>query len=229
MQEKKYRIAIDGPVGAGKSTVAKKVAEKLGILYVDTGAMYRAVAYECKNQGVKWSDMSSVLRVLDQVQIELNKPFGEEKDGRNVTVKLRGRDVSWEIRKGDIGEGASIVSTYPEVRDKLVQMQRDMAKKGSVIMEGRDIGTRVLPDAELKIYMDAKIEERARRKVGQFSKMGEDVSYDEAKAEIISRDNREMNREVDPLKPAENAWILDTTNLSVEEVVDKIASRVGEL
>lgn len=229
MQSNLLRIAIDGPVGAGKSTVAKAVADRLGIVYVDTGAMYRAVALHAKHRLVKWEDRQKVVDLLDGVRVELDTPNGKKRDGRNVTVILNGEDVSWDIRKGDVGEGASIVSTYPEVRDKLVSMQKEMAKKRSVIMEGRDIGTRVLPDADIKIYMDADIGERAKRKQSQFEGMGEKVSYREAKEEIESRDNREMTRKVDPLRPAEDAWVIDTTNLSVEEVVDKIADRVAVL
>lgn len=225
----KIQIAIDGPVGAGKSTVAKEVADRLGIVYVDTGAMYRAVALFAKDRGIKWEDRGGVVAILNEIEIELESPNGGTKDGRKVTVILNGKDVSWEIRKGNIGEGASIVSTYPEVRDVLVGMQRDMASKRSVIMEGRDIGTRVLPGAQIKIYMDADLEERAKRKQGQFKGMGESVSFNEAREEIESRDKREMTREVDPLRPAEDAWILDTTDLSVTQVVDRIAERVASI
>jgi CMP/dCMP kinase len=226
VQNKIFQIAIDGPVGAGKSTVAKLVADKLGIVYVDTGAMYRAVGLYMKTQGMDWHDEGGVSELLEKVEISLEPPNGEKKDGRNVTVLLNGVDVSWEIRKADMGEGASVVSQYKAVREKLVSLQREMAKGMSVIMEGRDIGTKVLPNAKLKIYLDAKPIERAKRKKDQMAKGGEEITLEEAEKDVDTRDNREMNREIDPLRPADNAWIFDTTGLPVEQVVSRIAEKV---
>lgn len=228
--KKVLQIAIDGPVGSGKSTVAKKVAERLNILYVDTGAMYRAVGLYVKRKGVDWHDEEGVVRLLPQIKIKLAKPIGKKKDGRNVTVELNGEDVSWEIRRADMGEGASVVSQYGEVRKKMVSLQQEMARLASlgkargegVIMEGRDIGTRVLPEAQIKIYMDASQEERARRKKEQMAEKGEEISLEEARKDVETRDNREMNREIDPLRPAEGAWKLDTTGLTIEQVVERI-------
>ena len=225
-RRKIFQIAIDGPVGAGKSTVAKLVAERLQILYIDTGAMYRAVALKALWEGVKWEDEIGVVSLVQDLKLELKPPLGEKQDGRKVTVWLEDKDVSWEIRQPGIGEGASIVSQYPEVRKVLVEKQRKMAENQSVVMEGRDIGTRVLPQASLKIYMDADLEIRAKRKLEELLKLGKEVSLEEVRKAILRRDEREMTREVDPLRPAEGAWILDTSDLRVEEVVNEICRRV---
>lgn len=226
-EESIFQIAIDGPVGAGKSTVAKRIAVRLGILYIDTGAMYRAVALYARERQVDWHDEKKISGLVDKVEIKLERPEGEKIDGRNATVMLNGKDVSWEIREADYGEGASVVGQYVKVRKRLVALQREMAKERSVIMEGRDIGTRVLPSAKLKVYMDASVDERVKRKKEQLDKMGSKISLSEARDDVETRDSREMNREVDPLRPADDAWILDTTDLSVIQVVDKIAGRVA--
>jgi len=227
--EKTIRIAIDGPVGAGKSTVARAVAQKLSIVYVDTGAMYRAVALYAKQSGISWQNEREVVGLLDKINLKLGQPEGDQRDGRTLTVLLNGEDVSWEIRKPDMGEGASIVSQYKLVREKLVDLQRKLAKGKSVIMEGRDIGTRVLPEAELKIYMDASVVERAKRKVIQMEERGNKVTYKEAKTDVETRDQREKNRKIDPLRPAEDSFRLDTSNLSVEQVVDRIVEKVRQI
>jgi len=223
------QIAIDGPVGAGKSTVARLVAERLGILYVDTGAMYRALALAAKRRGVDWLDEKGVVEVLHKIEIKLESPLRGKGDGRNVTVLLTGEDVSWEIRGSDLGEGASVVSQYPEVRKTMVAMQKAIAANSAVIMEGRDIGTRVLPGAQIKIYMDADLEERVKRKAVQIRKLGQSSKISEIKKDVTTRDKREMTRKIDPLRPAKDAWILDTTGLSIEMVVDRIVGRVKEL
>ena len=229
MQKKNFQIAIDGPVGAGKSTVAKLVAERLGILYVDTGAMYRAVALYTKERKIDWEDEKAVSEVIGEVKIELEKTVKEREDQRKITVKLNGKDVSWEIRKTEIGEGASVVSQYKEVRERLVDLQREMVKGKSVIMEGRDIGTKVLVGAELKIYMDATVIERTKRKQLQMLERGSRITLTEAKNDIETRDRREMQRKIDPLKPAQGAWKLDTSKLSVNQVVDKIVEKARKL
>lgn len=224
-----FQIAIDGPVAAGKSTAAKKVAERLGFLYVDTGAMYRAVALEAKRLGVDWNDESEVTEMMNSLNLELVKPAEKELDGRLVTVLLDGEDVSWEIRSSEIAEGSSVVSTYPGVREVLVEMQRNIANGEDVVMEGRDIGTNVLPDAQLKIYMDAEVEERVKRKWEFMKKVGIETTLDEVREALLIRDDREMNRAIDPLKPAKDGWIYDTTNKSIDEVVVEIVNRVGEI
>lgn len=226
VQNKIFQIAIDGPVGAGKSTVAKLVAEELEIVYVDTGAMYRAVALYMKDRGVEWVDETKVVEYLEKITIKLEKPSKINNDGRGVTVILNGVDVSRRIREVDMGEGASVVSQYMDVRKKLVTLQRKMGEGASVIMEGRDIGTRVLPGATLKVYLDASPEERSKRKHGQMAILGNKISIEQAKHDVITRDKREMNREIDPLRPAMDAWILDTTGLSIEQVVSKIVEKL---
>lgn len=227
MEKQTFQIVIDGPVGAGKSTVAKLVAEKLKLIYIDTGAMYRVVALAMKRWGVGWEWEGEIEKKLDRVVVELRRPEGKDRDGRNVTALLNGEDVSWEIRRAEMGEGASVVSQYKAVREKLVSLQKQMAQHNSVIMEGRDIGTRVLPGADLKIYLDAGIEERAKRKTEQLAARGQQITLDEARRDVLTRDKREMGRSIDPLRPAEGAWILDTTGLSVAEVVERIVERIG--
>lgn len=229
MKKKLIKIAIDGPVGAGKSTVAKMVADKLQILYIDTGAMYRAVALYMQREGIKFEDEQAVVKRLDEVKIELSIPKEEDNDGRKVTTLLNKEDVSWEIRQPLMGEGASVVSQYALVREKLVSLQQKMALGKSVIMEGRDIATKVLPSAELKIYLDANPEERARRKVEQASSQGITITLSEATADVNTRDNREKARKIDPLRADPDAWILDTTKLSIAEVVEKIVKRCREI
>lgn len=227
--EKNFQITIDGPVGAGKSTVAKEVADRLNILYIDTGAMYRAMALFANNNNVKLTDEKRITELVGNFKIEMHSPSGDNKDGRKITVIMGDKDISWDIRQSDLGEGASLVSQYSGVRERLVSLQQELARGQSVVMEGRDIGTRVLPDAEIKIYMDADVEERVVRKIDQLKKMGILGEYDDVKRDIATRDNREMTREIDPLRPAKDAWILDTTDLSVDEVVDRIVLKVEGL
>lgn len=227
MSDKIFQIAIDGPVGAGKSTVAKLVAERLKILYIDTGAMYRAVALYMKRNEVGWDDEAEIEKRLPEVGIILSRPEGNQADGRNVSVMLNGEDVSWEIREADMGEGASVVSQYRAVREKLVSLQQQLARNISVIMEGRDIGTKVLPRAQIKIYLDAGAQERARRKMEQSSSAGNKITLEEVVKDIETRDAREKGRKIDPLRIAEGAWVLDTTGLSIAEVVDRIVERVS--
>ena len=226
---KTFQIAIDGPVAAGKSTAAKRVAEKLGFLYVDTGAMYRAVALKAMQECVQWADEAGVIEVVGSIELELDKPNDHEKDGRLVTVVLNGKDVSAEIRTTLIGEGASVVSAYAGVREVLVAMQQNIAEGENVVMEGRDIGTRVLPKANLKIYMDASVEERVNRKWKFQKKLGIKESREEVREAMMKRDRREMTRKVDPLKLAVGGWRFDTTGLSEKQVVEKIVERVRKL
>lgn len=228
MAEKKLlQIAIDGPVAAGKSTVAEQVSKRLGFLYVDTGAMYRAVALAAKRKNVSWEDETRMGGLVEQLNITLELPRGRKNDGRRTTVYLDGEDVSRKIRDIDIGEGASVVSQYRKVRRFLVERQRQVSRNRNVIMEGRDIGTRVLPGADLKIYMDASIEVRVRRRQTQVEELGRKLSVVAVRKDVMVRDAREMTRRVDPLRPAANAWILDTTNLSIDEVVEKICRRIN--
>ncbi len=223
------QIAIDGPVASGKSTMAAKLAARLGILYVDTGAMYRTAALAAKLHGVDWKSEQAVANLVAEVEIEFQSPNGDERDGRKVTVLLDGEDVSAKIRSLEIGEGASVVSQYARVRDNLVAKQQAIAARKSVVMEGRDIGGRVLPEADLKIYMDAGLEVRVARRMKQLESLGEQATWEQVMADVVQRDTREMTRKVDPLRPSPGAWILDTSYLTIEEVIDTIYVRVSKL
>ncbi|WMI81675.1 (d)CMP kinase [Anaerotignum sp. MB30-C6] len=224
---KKFAIAVDGPAGSGKSTVAKAVAKKLGIIYVDTGAMYRAVAYFCIQKGVSTLDEKGVLPLLTEIRLEIQPQRGGQR------IFLDGEDITDSIRTQEIGQGASHVGTIQSVRQKLGDMQREMAKNYSVIMDGRDIGTYVLPEAEVKIYMDAGADERARRRMGELKAKGEKPVFEMVREEIIKRDENDMNRKCRPLRKAEDAVYLDTTAMSIDEVVEEILEitkiRIGEV
>lgn len=210
---KKFSIAIDGPAGSGKSTVAKAIAKKLGIIYVDTGAMYRAVACFCMEKGADTLSESEVLPLLDEIQMKIELGEGVQK------IYLNDEDVTAKIRTQAIGQGASNVGTIGGVRNKLGQMQQDMAKEYSVIMDGRDIGTVVLPDADVKIYLDASVDERATRRMGELVEKGENPEFETVKKEIIHRDETDMNRKCRPLRQAEDAIFVDSTSMNVEQAV----------
>ena len=172
---KRFAIAVDGPAGSGKSTVAKLVAKRLGIIYVDTGAMYRTVALFCTEKGIALADEAAVVAALADLQMKIVPEEGGQR------IFLNGRDVTEEIRTAEIGKGASTVAAYRQVRARMVELQQEMAREHSVIMDGRDIGTVVLPDAEVKIYLDAGVEERARRRVGELQEKGETADFEEIK------------------------------------------------
>ncbi|HDN60142.1 MAG TPA: (d)CMP kinase [Candidatus Marinimicrobia bacterium] len=211
-----YRIAIDGPAGAGKSTTAREVAKRLGFLYVDTGAMYRAVALEVKRKGLNLADRAEIINVARNSKIEFEWNSG------SLRVFLNGEDVTDDLRDNEIGQLASAVSVIPEVRDILVDQQREYGERFDVVMEGRDIGTNVFPDADVKIYMDASVEERARRRLGDLRRKGEDIPFEDVVREIEARDKRDSTREYAPLRRADDAIYVDTTGLSFEEQVEKI-------
>lgn len=219
---KRFAIAVDGPAGSGKSTVAKAVARKLGIVYVDTGAMYRTVALHCIQEGISLADEAAVVVSLDG----LNMRIQPDTDGQKIF--LNEEDVTAKIRTAEIGRGASDVGAYQKVRERMVEIQQKMAKELSVIMDGRDIGTVVLPEAEVKIYLDAGVEERARRRVGELEAKGETADFEEIKKLIIQRDYNDMNREHSPLKKADDAVVLDSTSMTVEEVQQAILDIVQE-
>ncbi|HSW89471.1 MAG TPA: (d)CMP kinase [Patescibacteria group bacterium] len=222
-----FQIAIDGPVAAGKGSVSVLLAKKLGFLYVDTGAMYRASAFIALQKKISLGDEEKIVAEVRKHKISMRVPKGKEADGRLTTVLLDGKDVSWEIRKEEIGLAASRVAILENLREELVNQQRIIADSHDVVMEGRDIGTKVLPNAQLKIYLDAAIETRVERKFTQLGKLGTPLSREEVRKHILDRDTREMTRAIDPLRPAENAWLLDTTKLSIGEVVDQVVERVG--
>lgn len=219
---KRFAIAVDGPAGSGKSTVAKAVAGKLGIVYVDTGAMYRTVALYCTREGISLEQEEAVVASLDTLHMRIQPSAEGQK------IFLNEEDVTAKIRTAEIGKGASVVGAYQKVRERMVELQQSMAKELSVIMDGRDIGTVVLPDAEVKIYLDAGVEERARRRVGELEAKGEAADLEEIKKMIIQRDYNDMNREHSPLKKAEDAISLDSTGMTVEEVEQAILDIVAE-
>lgn len=201
-------IAVDGPAGAGKSTVSKIVAARLGYTYIDTGAMYRAVALKVLQSGEPLSE-----RLVSNVDIRLDEA---------ARVFLDGREVTAEIRTPEIGRGASDVATVGYVRQKLTQLQRDMAAHGNVIMDGRDIGTQVLPNADLKIFLTASVEERARRRLDELTAKGLQADFANVVKEISLRDKQDTEREIAPLAQADDAVLLDSTSLTIEQVVAEI-------
>lgn len=209
---KPYIIAIDGPAGAGKSTLAKKLANALEISYIDTGAMYRACALYAIETGINPTVDSPKLReLLSEAEID----FVTDSDGQKI--HLNGIDVSREIREPHISTGASDISALPFVRDLLVEMQRNMAKGKSVLMDGRDIGTNVFPNADIKIFLTAKVEERAKRRFLELREKGQDVDEQTVLKEMISRDENDQNRAYAPLKQADDAKLIDTTDLTLDE------------
>ena len=215
--ERIFRIAVDGPSGAGKSTIAKNVAKKLGIDYIDTGAMYRAIGYKMKTAGVSPEDPEAVARMLDATEIDFS-------DGN---IYLDGEIVNEEIRTPEMSTMASVCSKIPAVREKLVDIQRAMGQRKSVIMDGRDIGTNVLKDAEYKIYLTASAEERARRRFLELQEKGGTQTYEEVLEDIRQRDHSDMTRELNPLRKADDAIELDSTKMDIDEVVEKILEIVG--
>jgi cytidylate kinase len=210
-------IAIDGPVGAGKSTVAKLVARKLGYLYVDTGAMYRAVALKALRLGMDINDPIVMAMLAEATDIQLQ----QQGDG-SVRVLLDGEDVTEAIRTPEVSEASSIVSAHEGVRKVLAERQKAMAKLGGVVMEGRDIQTVIAPDAEVKIFLTASLEERAKRRWLELQQKGISVSYEEVLQEVKERDERDKNRTIAPLRKAPDAVEIDTTGMTPEEVAEKI-------
>ncbi|HCT63802.1 MAG TPA: (d)CMP kinase [Lachnospiraceae bacterium] len=211
-----FSIAIDGPAGSGKSTVAKIISEKLGIIYVDTGAMYRAVALFCIRNGIETTDEVAVTAILPKIKIRIALENGLQK------IFLEDEDVTGKIRTQEVGQGASDVGLILAVREKLVEIQRELAKGTSVIMDGRDIGTNVLTNARVKIYLNASVEERAKRRFGELESNGINADLDEVRKQIIFRDENDMSREHNPLKKADDAIEVDTTNMDIDEVVSEI-------
>ena len=207
-----YQVAIDGPSGAGKSTIAKAVAKELGIDYIDTGAMYRAIGYKAKTRDIDPADEDAIREMLAGTQIDLQQ--GE--------VFLDGENVSAQIRTPEMSMMASVCSQIPAVREKLVQLQREMGTRKSVIMDGRDIGTNVLKDARFKIYLTASAEERARRRFLELQEKGETQSFEDVLEDIKQRDHNDMTRELNPLRKADDAVEVDTTGLDIEQVVQKV-------
>lgn len=215
-----FNIAIDGPAGAGKSTIAKKIAGKLGFIYVDTGAMYRAIGLYLLRAGVPYDDAQAVEDAIREIQISIAYQNGEQQ------VLLNGENVSAQIRTEEVGNMASKTSQYPAVRVKLLELQRQLAASADVLMDGRDIGTCILPNADLKIYLTADPRVRAKRRYLELTEKGISCNIEEIEKDIIERDLRDTTREVAPLKKAEDAVEVDTSRLTIEEVVDTITAMV---
>ena len=215
-EEMNKEIAIDGPAGAGKSTIAKKVAEKLGLVYVDTGAMFRGIALFMTEKEIKGDELDRIKSELEKIKLDIVYEHGEQQ------LILNGDNVSERIRKPEISRAASTFATIPEVRERLLNLQRELAAKRPVVMDGRDIGSKVLPEATVKIFLTADVRVRAERRYKELTKKGENVKLDDIMTDIKSRDAQDMNRIVSPLIQAEDAILVDTSSLSIDEVVEAI-------
>ncbi|MBR0351816.1 MAG: (d)CMP kinase [Oscillospiraceae bacterium] len=218
-----YSIAIDGPSGAGKSSMARTIAEKYGFIYVDTGAIYRTVGLAAHRRGISCSDEPAIAKLLPELKIEMKYDgSGEQR------MYLDGEDVSSDIRLPEISICASDVSALPAVREFLLEMQRSMARTNNVIMDGRDIGTVVLPDADVKIFLTASSAARARRRLLQLMEKGINADFDKVLEEIEYRDNQDSSREVAPLRAADDAVLVDTSDIGIEETVALLSSIIEE-
>lgn len=220
--EKHINVAIDGPAGAGKSTIAKRLAKDLGCIYVDTGALYRTIALNVLRSGIDPNDTAAVVSGLKNKKIDLVYNDGVQ------SVLLDGEDVSGQIRTEKVSATASVTSAIPEVRSYLLGLQRRLAEENSVVMDGRDIGTVVLPFANVKIFLTASAKVRADRRYKELIEKGESADYDKVLAEIVERDKRDMNREIAPLKCADDATLLDSSDLTIDGVVEAMKKIVEE-
>lgn len=217
-----FNIAIDGPAGAGKSTIARRTAQELSFIYVDTGALYRALAVFLVDEGVSPEDTEKVKEAVKSVKVSIAYENGEQQ------VLVNGKNVTDRLRAESVGNMASTISAIPAVRAALLDLQRDLAKAHDVLMDGRDIGTNVLPDAELKIYLTASVETRAERRYRDLQEKGVEKALSEIKKEIEERDHRDMTRAIAPLKQAEDAVYLDTSHMNIDEVVEAIGKLYRE-
>ena len=211
-----YQIAIDGPAGAGKSTIAKKVAKKKGFIYVDTGAMYRAMAYYLLTQKADPNDQKEIEEKCLNADITIQYAGGEQ------VVLLNGKNVSGMLRTEEVGNMASVTSKNPKVRERLTALQKELAAKNHVVMDGRDIGTCVLPCADVKVYLTADAKVRAKRRFKELAAKGEDCDIKKIEEDIVKRDEQDMNRKIAPLKKAEDAVLIDSSDMTIEEVVQTI-------
>lgn len=218
-----YSIAIDGPAGAGKSTIAKTIAKKMGFVYVDTGAMYRAIALYFLRKGVDGRDGETIEKLCPDIHVTIEYQEGEQQ------VLLNGENVSGYIRTEEVGAMASLTSAQPAVRAALLQLQRDMAKSADILMDGRDIGTNVLPDADLKIYLTASVKVRAKRRYDELVAKGVSCQLADIEKDIEERDHQDMTREIAPLKKAEDAYLLDSSDMTIEQVVDAVIARFHQI
>jgi cytidylate kinase len=223
---KNIKIAIDGPVASGKSTGAYLLSQKLDILYVYTGAMYRAAAWMGLENDIDLQNERELIELLEKKQLELTRPSEQD---RVCNVLVDGEDITDQLFSSKVDWGSSVVATHGKVRKYLVDLQRKMAEGRSVVMEGRDIGTVVLPAADLKIYLTADQEVRARRKWQMLTERGEDKTYEEVLADVKKRDKQDKGRKINPLRKAEDAWVLDTTGLSVAEEIEKVIDKLEQI
>ena len=212
-----YNVAIDGPSGAGKSTIAKLVAKEKGYIYVDTGAMYRALAVYFLEKGIAPEDRAGIIAAAGEAEVSIRYEEGVQQ------VYLNGENISSKLRAEEVGNMASKTSIIPEVRERLLELQRSLAREKDVIMDGRDIGTYILPGADVKIYLTASVETRARRRYEELIEKGAACDYQEIAKDIQERDERDMNREVAPLRQAADAVMVDSSDMTIAEVVEKIA------
>lgn len=212
-----YNVAIDGPSGAGKSTIAKLVAREKGYIYVDTGAMYRALAVYFLEKGIAPEDRAGIIAAAGEAEVSIRYEEGVQQ------VYLNGENISSKLRAEEVGNMASKTSIIPEVRERLLELQRSLAREKDVIMDGRDIGTYILPGADVKIYLTASVETRARRRYEELIEKGAACDYQEIATDIQERDERDMNREVAPLRQAADAVLVDSSDMTIAEVVEKIA------
>jgi cytidylate kinase len=217
-----FNVAIDGPAGAGKSTIAKRVAKETGFIYVDTGSMYRAMALSCLRAGIDRTDEEKVTAQCRELEIALDYVNGEQQ------VLLNGENVNPYIRTEEVGNTTSAIAVYQGVREKLLELQRQLGREHNVVMDGRDIGTNVLKDAQLKIYLTASSATRAKRRYDELAAKGISGSLSEIERDIIERDERDMNRTIAPLKQAEDAVYLDSSDMTIEEVTEKIKALMVE-
>lgn len=213
-----YNVAVDGPAGAGKSTIAKLVAKKMGYIYVDTGAMYRGLAIHFLKKGVNPEEKEAVVEACRDAEVTIGYEDGVQQ------IYLNGENVTGMLRTEEVGNMASRTSAIPEVREKLLELQRSLASEKDVIMDGRDIGTNILPDADVKIYLTASVETRAKRRYDELKEKGESCDLEEIARDIKDRDERDMTREIAPLKKAEDAVLVDSSDMTIEEVVGRICS-----
>lgn len=214
-----YSIAIDGPAGAGKSTIAKTIAKQLGFIYVDTGAMYRAMALYFLQHGIDGHDAEGIKAACPDIHVTIEYVNGEQQ------VLLNGENVSSYIRTEEVGQMASMTSAQPAVRAALLQLQRDMAESANILMDGRDIGTQVLPNADLKIYLTASADVRAKRRYDELQAKGTACDFEKIKQDIIERDHQDMTREIAPLRQAEDAVLVDSSDMTIDQVVAAVVAQ----
>lgn len=213
-------IAIDGPAASGKSTIGRRLADALGYIFFDTGVMYRAITWLALQRGLDVHDEAAMTRLAEETEIEILPP--SKADGRPCDVVVDGKDITWETRRPEVDANVSIVSAYAGVRRALSAQQRRIGLRGHVVMVGRDIGTVILPEADLKIYLDASAEERARRRYEEIRARGGEAVYEEILATVRERDRLDSNRAIAPLRPAEDAVIIDTDHLTTDEVFERV-------